>query len=241
LAEGVDAKTRARATPALSALPALPAGQGGISAECAALLALAPSGASEPAEDAGLKPGAEAHRLLGAVSALPAVEGGKRYLRMEADYEAVFELPFELLYSTLLDFEAYPGFFGRVALMKRLSPPGMEGPIRFRQRTAVKVLWFGFASEYEFDAAASYLEGGRAGVIAFRSSSGDGALTDVSGGWYLEARGAGRCYVRYRLGSSTREDFSGQKGIMAGFMDADFRAVFRQLGAEAGRRARAGG
>ncbi|MBL8967153.1 MAG: hypothetical protein JNG85_09090 [Spirochaetaceae bacterium] len=178
---------------------------------------------------------------MGTVSALPAAEGGKRYLRMEADYEAVFELPFEVLYSTLLDFEAYPGFFGRVALMKRLSPPGTEGPVRFRQRTAVKVLWFGFASEYEFDAAASYLEGGRAGVIAFRSGSGDGALEDVTGGWYLEERGPGRTYVRYRVASSTREDFSGQKGIMSGFMDGDFRAVFRQLGAEAARRSRADG
>lgn len=239
------------------ALTALPAGSGQASTEVAEILALAPQRAFSVESQAGAvgvpvstkgesgsldpKPGAEAHRIAGSVAALPAVEGGKRYLRMEADYEAVFELPFEILYSTLLDFEAYPGFFGRVALLKRLSPPGAEGPIRFRQRTAVKVLWFGFSSEYEFDAAAGYLEGGKSGLIGFRSTSGDGALVDVTGGWYLEERGPGRTYVRYRVGSSTREDFSGQKGIMSGFMDADFRAVFRQLGAEGGRRARAGG
>lgn len=255
LAGGTGLCAAAEGIAAQSALFALPSGNGNASAAVSEILALAPQRAFSaevgdmaiPVSTTGgaaaqeLKPGAGARRIAGSVVALPSAEGGKRYLRMEADYEAIVELPFDILYATLLDFEAYPCFFGRVALLERLSSPGTEGPIRFRQRTTVRVLWLDFSSEYEFDAAAGYLKDGKAGLIGFRSTSGDGALVDVLGGWYLEARGSGRCYVRYRVGSSTREDFSGQKGIMASFMDADFRAVFRQLGAEAGRRARTGG
>jgi hypothetical protein len=183
-----------------------------------------------PAASAPGAPGAAAPRQLRYDVSDYRDVGGKRWIRLNCDFECAYGENMEKVIATLWDFKSTPKVFSRIESVRLRSDTGTAAVTE--QRLVVRVLGLAFVSDLVYGNALTR-RGEKEATVGFAMIESDGSCLSTSGAWDMEDRSlpsVPSTYVRYSFETIIEPRFPGQAAIMRGFGAADVKSAMRELG-----------